>query len=325
MSRLGVLNVSASRRKPPLAIRHLMNTLIVKLNATGDVVRTTALLRRLNGDVTWITAKANLELLAGTQRLRSLAWEERESARDRDYDLVISLEDEVEVAAFVSQVRHVRKFGAYLSDENQVAYTADAHGWFDLSLVSRYGRQRADELKLLNRRTYQDLVFEGLGWRFEGEPYLLPTPAWTGLTGDVAIAPVAGPVWPMKGWAFYDDLKHELEVSGLTVNVLPRRHTLLEHMGDVAGHRCLVGGDSLPMHLALGTATPCVTLFNCTSPWEIYDYRLQTQIVSPLLERFFYKRGLDPAATSAITLEQVYEAVMERLRANTAPRAVGIS
>ena len=302
-----------------------MNTLIIKLNATGDVVRTTTLLRRLRGDVTWITARTNLELLAGLPRVRSLAWEERELARDREYDLVISLEDEIEVAAFVAGVQHAHRFGAYLSDQNQVAYTDDSSGWFDLSLVSRHGREHADELKLMNRRTYQDLIFEGLGWRFEGEPYLLPPPTSTDLSGDVAIAPVAGPVWPMKGWAFYDDLKRELEVSGLTVNLLPRRSTLLEHMGDVASHRCLVGGDSLPMHFALGTATPCVTLFNCTSPWEIYQYHVQTQLVSPLLTQFFYRRGLDPAATSAIPLEQVYEAVMERLSATAPQRIVAIS
>ena len=136
----------------------------------------------------------------------------------------------------------------------------------------------------------------------------------TPLTGDVAIAPVAGPVWPMKGWAYYDQLKAELERTGLRVNFLPRRNSLLEHMGDVSNHRCLVGGDSLPMHFALGTGTPCVTLFNCTSPWEIYDYGLQTKLVSPLLERFFYKRDFDTAATTAIRLDDVFDAVMERLK-----------
>ena len=45
----------------------------------------------------------------------------------------------------------------------------------------------------------------------------------TPLIGDVAIAPVAGPVWPMKGWAYYDQLKAELERTGLRVNFLPRR------------------------------------------------------------------------------------------------------
>ena len=72
------------------------------------------------------------------------------------------------------------------------------------------------------------------------------------------------------------------------------------------------------MHLALGTGTPCVTLFNCTSPWEIHDYGVQTKIVSPLLERFFYKRGFDEAATTAIRLDDVCDAVMKRLEASAA-------
>jgi len=67
------------------------------------------------------------------------------------------------------------------------------------------------------------------------------------------------------------------------------------------------------MHFALGTATPCVTLFTCTSPWEIYDYGAQTKIVSPLLEEFFYKRGYDERATTAISVDEVFNAVMRQL------------
>jgi lipopolysaccharide heptosyltransferase II len=293
-----------------------MQTLVIKLNATGDVVRTTTLLGRLGGETTWITAAPNDQLMQPGAGLRCFEWAERERARDRDYDLVVNLEDEVATAEFVRHVRYARLFGAYLADGGTIAYTDDSHQWFDLSLISRHGRKRADELKLQNRRTYQELIFDGLGFDFSGEPYVLPEPASTSLTGDVAIAPVAGPVWPMKGWAYYDELQAELETAGLTVNVLPRRQTLLEHLGDVANHRCLVSGDSLPMHFALGTGTPCVTLFNCTSPWEIYDYGVQTKLVSPVLDRFFYKRDFDPAATTAIRLEDVYDAVMKRL--NTA-------
>lgn len=299
-----------------------MNTIIVKLNATGDVVRTTTLLRRLRGEITWITAGVNVELVQGSVS-RCLSWDARSAALDRRYDLLINLEDETEAASFGSQVEHVRRFGAYLDDRGSVRYTDESRGWFDLSLVSVHGRHRADELKALNRRSYQDLIFEGLGFTFNGEPYDLPTPVATDLEGDVAIAPVAGPVWPMKAWAYYDELKARLERAGLRVNVLPRRATLLEHAGDVAGHRCLVSGDSLPMHLALGTSTPCVTLFNCTSPWEIHDYGIQTKIVSPLLERFFYKRSYDEAAITAIGLDEVYDAVMNRLQSTPpSPRAV---
>src|SRR5205823_8184300 len=146
-----------------------------------------------------------------------------------------------------------------------------------------------------------------------GETYLVPEPIETGLSGDVAIAADAGPVWPMKKWAYYDELKQRLENHGLTVNTLPQRASLLEHLSDVRNHSCLVGGDSLPMHFALGTAIPCVSLFTCTSPWEIYDYGVQTKIVSPLLEEFFYKRGYDERATTAITVAEVFDAVMHQL------------
>ena len=69
------------------------------------------------------------------------------------------------------------------------------------------------------------------------------------------------------------------------------------------------------MHFALGTGTRCVTLFNCTSPWEIYDYGIQTKIVSPLLEEFFYKRGYDERAVTAISVDEVFNAVMSQLEA----------
>jgi lipopolysaccharide heptosyltransferase II len=119
----------------------------------------------------------------------------------------------------------------------------------------------------------------------------------------------------MKKWAYYGKLKKALEDSGLTVNILPERRSLLEHLADVRNHRCLVGGDSLPMHFALGTRTPCVTLFTCTSPWEIYGYGVQEKIVSPLLEEFFYKRENDNRATKAISIEEVEDAVLKQLQA----------
>ena len=97
------------------------------------------------------------------------------------------------------------------------------------------------------------------------------------------------------------------------VNFLRTRPSLLEHMADVSNHRCLVSGDSLPMHLALGTRTRCVSIFTCTSPWEIYGYGIQTKIISPLLEEFFYQRGFQERATTAITLDEVLKAILEQL------------
>lgn len=298
-----------------------MNILILKLGATGDVVRTTPLLRRLSGSITWITAAKNCVLLGGlADNLRHFSWEARARALDISYDLAINLEDSLEVALFLKNLRPAEIFGAYADSSKCLRYTDNSKCWFDLSLISSYGREEADRLKLLNRQTYQELIFTGLGLHFAGEPYLLPKPIETGLSGDIAIAADAGDVWPMKKWAYYGKLREALEDQGLTVNVLPKRSSLLEHLSDVQNHRCLVGGDSLPMHLALGSNTPCVTIFTCTSPWEIYDYGIQKKIVSPLLEEFFYKRGYDERATMAISIDEVFEAVMAQLEA-TPPKA----
>jgi len=291
----------------------MMNVLVVKLGATGDVVRTTVLLSRFQDHVSWITEAKNAVLLRNlSDSLRCLTWEERDAARDRPYDLVINLEDTIEVGTFLKSLNYKQLFGAFVDSESILRYSDDSRQWFDLSLISRFGREEADKLKFRNRRTYQDLVFGGLGFEFGGETYILPEPADTDLSGDIAISAEAGPVWPMKNWAYYNELKAELENDGLTVNFLPKRPSLPEHLGDVRNHRCLVGGDSLPMHFALGTGTPCVTLFTCTSPWEIHDYGLQTKIVSPLLGEFFYKRGFDARATTAIGLDEVREAVMRQ-------------
>ena len=291
-----------------------MNILIIKLGATGDVVRTTPLLRRLGGSVTWITAAKNGVFLDGLgDNLRYFSWEARARALDIPYDLAINLEDTPEVALFLKTIRPAEIFGAYADSSKRLRYTDNSKCWFDLSLISAHGKLRADKLKFRNRQTYQELIFEGLGFRFAGERYLLPEPIETGLSGDVAIAADAGPIWPMKKWAYYQELKQQLEDRGLIVNVLPKRSSLLEHLSDVRNHCCLVSGDSLPMHLALGTGTPCITLFTCTSPWEIYDYGIQKKIVSPLLEEFFYKRGYEERATTAITVDEVFDAVMHQL------------
>lgn len=292
-----------------------MNTLIIKLGATGDVVRTTPLLRRLDGNVTWITAAKNLPLLQGLEReVHPVSWEQRQQVANVDYDLVINLEDTLEAAQFPAGLKFKKLFGACTNSEGALVYTDDSRGWFDLSLISRFGKATADKLKLENRRTYQDLIFTGLGLQFNGEKYLLREPAQMDLSGDVAIAPKAGHVWPMKNWDYYAGLKTGLEKQGLKVNVLPERPTLLEHLGDVKNHRVLVSGDSLPMHFALGLGVRCVTLFNCTGPWEIFDYGVQKQITSPLLADFFFKRGNDPRATAAISLEEVFDAVMGQLK-----------
>src|SRR6184192_244680 len=158
-----------------------MSVLIIKLAATGDVVRTTSLLRRLDGPISWITAENNLALLEGIDReVRCVSWENRKRVANTRYDLVINLEDDRETSSFLKELKFKQLFGAYLNAQGKLSYSADSHSWFDLSLISAYGQKEGDRLKLLNRRTYQELIFEGLGLGFNGERYYPPPPhpAW---------------------------------------------------------------------------------------------------------------------------------------------------
>ena len=81
-----------------------MNLLIIKLGATGDVVRTTPLMHRFLGRITWITEAKNKPLLEGVRaNLRCLSWEDRNEALDLRYDLAINLEDTMDAALFLKE------------------------------------------------------------------------------------------------------------------------------------------------------------------------------------------------------------------------------
>ncbi len=153
-----------------------MNVLILKLNATGDVVRTTCLLRRLEGDITWITASSNLVLLGASLAYASLHCVGEPVAgpgyRIRPRDQSGGRKGSSGICAQTFAANRYLEHTS-ISDEC-VRYTDDARRWFDMSLISVHGRQKADELKLLNRRSYQQLIFEGLGFRFENDRYVLP-------------------------------------------------------------------------------------------------------------------------------------------------------
>lgn len=286
-----------------------LKTLIIKLGATGDVVRTTTLLNVLEGEIHWLTADMNTVMVEPLDQVSEcLPWRNRSILSGREYDLVINLEDAQETAVLLKTISFKELYGAYIDNFGHLVYTDSSRDWFDLSLISRFGRKRADQLKLKNRQSYQELVFRGLGYHFSGHPYVLPAATETDLKGDIAIAPKSGEVWPMKNWAYFDQFKQLLEERGYRVNYLPMRETLLEHLGDIQNHHFLISGDSLPMHLGLGSRLRCLAMFFCTSPWEIYDYGLLNKLISPRLTEFFYMRGFFREAVTALSLENVKNA-----------------
>jgi heptosyltransferase-2 len=65
--------------------------------------------------------------------------------------------------------------GAYLTEDGRT-YTEDVAPWFDMGLLSRFGKQRADQLKLENERSHPAIYADMLGIEM-GEPELPLAPA----------------------------------------------------------------------------------------------------------------------------------------------------
>ena len=309
--------MSGSRQEIP---KGPLEILIIKTGAAGDVLRTTPLLRAFEASsIDWFVGTVNGILLHNFPMRKTYLLAENIPPGSH-YDLVISLEDDPEVCRPVlDRIRWKRLFGAYASADGTMRYSEDSAPWFDMGLISRYGRTRADEMKLANRKSYQEIIFNCLGLRFEQEPYVMPEALpGSDLRGDIAVAPKAGSTWPNKNWEYYDILIERLS-SFAQVTILPGRASMLEHLADIRNHKLVISNDSLPMHVALGYGIPTVGVFTCTSPWEIYDYGLLKKIVSPRLAEFFYDRKFSAEAVSAIPVDQVFQAVVDSMNNHQQP------
>ncbi|MDD5628617.1 MAG: glycosyltransferase family 9 protein [Elusimicrobia bacterium] len=300
-----------------------MNTLLIKLGALGDVVRTTPLLRVLPGKVTWVADRAAHPLLPREPLDALLTLPEASALRGRRFDLVLSLDEDREAAALASSVEAGRLEGTYLGSDGGLRYTDGSAGWFDMSLISRLGRERADSLKRRNGRTYQDLVFAMLGRRFSGEEYWIAPAARRREPGRplrVGLDGRAGPRWPMKRWGGFPALARRLEADGLRVQLFRQRARLQDFRADIAACDLVVCGDTLTMHLALALGIRTVALFLCTSPYEIHGYGRLVKVASPLWKDYAYARGRGREPGEALGVAEVH-AQVRRLCARTAPAA----
>jgi len=135
-----------------------MKTLIIKLGALGDVIRTTCILHSLKGDVYWVTKENASPLLENIKKIKKVFVIEKDTQKvlSQKYDLVISLDDEPIACKLASSVKSKKILGAYWNEGRK--YTDSK--WFDMSLISKYGMTKADELKQKNKKSYPELLYE---------------------------------------------------------------------------------------------------------------------------------------------------------------------
>jgi ADP-heptose:LPS heptosyltransferase len=138
--------------------------LVVKLDAMGDVLRSTALLPPLaeahpRAAITWITRKESVPLLQRNPyvaEILELGPEAVVHLQTRSFDRVINLDASKISAALATAARSSRKDGFVLDERGCVQPTNDAaRGWLEAGLF--------DDLKRQGTETYQDRMASILG------------------------------------------------------------------------------------------------------------------------------------------------------------------
>jgi ADP-heptose:LPS heptosyltransferase len=140
--------------------------LIIKLDAMGDVLRTTALLPPLaavhpHASITWITRRESVPLLQGNPYLTAIVEYGPDALiqlQARTFDRVINLDAGQASAALASIARSPRKDGFLLDAAGHVVPTnASARRWLEMGIF--------DDLKRAGTRTYQERMADILGLR----------------------------------------------------------------------------------------------------------------------------------------------------------------
>ena len=156
-----------------------MNILIIKLGAMGDVIRTTSILSGLkakykNCKIDWVTKSESFDVLKKDTFIDNVYLVDNlHNKLKKEYDLIISLDDDYEACELATKTDSKKIIGAYL-DNNKRVYTKDSSLWFDMGLISKFGKQKADILKAKNKKTYQAIIYKILNLDYKKqEPMLI--------------------------------------------------------------------------------------------------------------------------------------------------------
>jgi heptosyltransferase-2 len=135
---------------------------VLKFGALGDIVRTSYLINAIaveqNVEITWITKSISISLLKNNPNIKELVDKDLIPMNTLEvvYDQVISLDDEYESAKIASNLRTKSLIGTFIKGD-VVKYTEDTSEWFDMGLISKFGKNVADNLKKLNNKSHSDI------------------------------------------------------------------------------------------------------------------------------------------------------------------------
>ena len=299
-----------------------LHILIIKLGAMGDVVRTSyavnALATALGPGlrVTWVTEPGCFDLLRFNPYVHAIIDADQLKRRSMGtIEKVFSLDDELASAGLALELKAKKLIGAYL-ENGSVTYTEDSSSWFDMGLISRLGKVRADRLKRENVRSHANIFEQMFGIpavmpRFFGSATLERD--WTlrrdGIEKVVGFNLFAGKRWPSKEMPKSEAIRLLQAVSaylakrylrfrlalfcdestrpkikdyliGPEVEVWDCSPSVLEFAAAIRACDYVFSTDSLGLHLAISQRVPNLSFFAPTSAQEIDTFGTGIKVVS---------------------------------------------
>lgn len=143
--------------------------LIIKLGALGDVLRTTCILPALkekhkNSHITWLTKENAIPLLQNNLLINKIDDNIKKISKEK-FDLIINLDEELKTSRLADHVG--KKITGTYAENGKVNYTEDSKEWFDMGLISKFGKERADQLKKENKKSYPEIIINMIGMEFD--------------------------------------------------------------------------------------------------------------------------------------------------------------
>ena len=136
--------------------------LIIKLEAVGDVLRTTCILHGLKekypkSEITWITCESAVPLFENNKFVdRVFVYESTETILHvmvEEFDVVINLDSAPDSAVLASTVKSKKRIGyGFDTKGNVFPFNIEAITWLEMGAF--------DELKKKNTRSFQDLMLD---------------------------------------------------------------------------------------------------------------------------------------------------------------------
>lgn len=326
--------------------------LIIKLDAAGDVLRTTCILQPLREaypecEITWVTRRISLPLLENNPLIdRLLTYEDSDIAMymlAEHFDVVISPDNSKETALLSSTTAAEKRYGFTYTPQGKIkALSTAAEHWMELGAFDQRKRQNITSyqdilLAICDLPSYnKNLVLELTPEELKYAHLRIPNNG----KRVVGINTGASYRWQLKQWTiegwksliaklYKDDVyialyggPQESERNEELLHFFPNmfdmgtNNTLRQFFALLTLSDVIVTGDTLAMHAATALGKKIVAYFGPTSSAEIYDYHGQILKVTsdmPCLVCYKQKCDFDPNCMNTLSATKMYDAITKQL------------